>query len=148
MGMTLDLGHKLQLAPAKAVGGPDVPRFFFQCQLGLQNDHILRPSDLHGLVQQGGAVLIGAVKLPHPARVPRREAGNIGIIGLQILGGDHSSPFFRPFTDRSPDPTVQLHLRQSCRHEAVQFSIHGAVVHSFPDVHWLLLSWCVAVFVP
>ena len=61
MGMTLDLGHKLQLAPAKAVGGPDVPRFFFQCQLGLQDNHILCPADLHGLAQQGGTVLIGAV---------------------------------------------------------------------------------------
>ena len=148
MGMPLNLGHKLQLAPAKAVGGPDVPRFFFQCQLGLQNDHILRPSDLHGLVQQGGAVLIGAVQLPHPARVPGGEARGSGIFGLQILSGDHGGPFFRPLADCSADPTVQLHLRQSSRHETVQFSIHGAVVHRFSDVHWRLLSRHIAVFAP
>ena len=82
MGMTLDLGHKLQLAPAKAVGGSDVPRSFLYREFCLQDAYILCPADLHGLVQQDGAVLIGAVKFPHPARVAGREARNIRVVGL------------------------------------------------------------------
>jgi len=137
MRLLLDPRRKFQLGPAKTLSGADIPGLFLQRQLRFQNNHILCPADLHGLVQQGGAVLIGAKELPHPAGIPRRETTDVGICGLQVFGGHHSGTLFHPGTDHLADPTVQLHLGQSCRHKAVQFSIHGAVVDAFPDVHWL-----------
>jgi len=70
MRLLLDPRRKFQLGPAKTLSGADIPGLFLQRQLRFQNNHILCPADLHGLVQQGGAVLIGAIELPHPAGIP------------------------------------------------------------------------------
>ena len=127
--------HQLLFRPAVFADCPDIPAHLLQCQAGLQNHHILRPADFHGLTQQGGAVFIGAVKLPHPAQVARGETGRLWVSRLQVFCSGDRSAFLGPAADDTADLAVQIHLRQILCHEAVKRGIHAAVVDFFSDVH-------------
>ena len=121
--------------PPISADRPDVPTHLLQCQAGFQYHHILRPADFHGLVQQGGAVFIGAVKLPHPAQAARGETGRIRVLHLQVFRCGYGGAFLGPAADDPADPAAKFHLRQILCHKPVQRGIHGAVVDFFPDVH-------------
>ena len=126
---------EFQLRPAELPSRFDVPCSLLESQLHLQNDHILRPADSHGLGQYRRGSFIGAVKHPHPAQVPWGEAGGVRIRGAQILRSGSSGAFLRPAADQPAHFAVQFHLRQICRHQGVQRLEHGAVVYRFSDVH-------------
>lgn len=127
--------HQLLFRPAVFADCPDIPAHLLQCQAGLQNHHILRPADLHCLTQQGGAVFISAIKLPHPAQVARGETGCLRVSRLQVFCSGDRSAFLGPAADDPADLAVQIHLRQILCHEAVKRGIHAAVVDFFSDVH-------------
>ena len=127
--------HQLLFRPAVFADCPDIPAHLLQCQAGLQEHHILRPADPHGLTQQGKAIFIGAVKLPHPAQVARGKTGRLWVSRLQVFCSGDRSAFLGPAADDSADLAVQPHLRQFLFHEAVQRGIHAAVVDFFSDVH-------------
>ena len=69
MGVRLDLPLKFCLCPAKLADSTQVPSPFLYFQLCFQNNHILRPGNLHGQRQQLGISCIHPIKLPHPAQV-------------------------------------------------------------------------------
>lgn len=126
---------EFQFRPAELPSRFDVPCPLLGSQLHLQNDHVLCPADSHGISQYLRRVLIGAVKLPHPAQVPRGEAGGVRIRGAQILRSGDSGAFLWPAADQPANLTVQFHLRQVRRHQGVQRRKHGAVVDRLSDVH-------------
>ncbi len=127
--------NQLLFCPSTSMDSPNIPAHFLQCQAGLQDHHILRPADPHGLTQQGEAVFIGAVKLPHPAQVARGKTGRIRVLRPQVFRRGDCGAFLGPATDDPANPAIQIHLRQFLFHEAVQRGIHGAVVDLFSDVH-------------
>ena len=94
---------QLLFRPPISADRPDVPAHFLQCQAGFQNHHILRPADFHCLVQQGGAVFIGAVKLPHPAQATRGETGRIRVFRLQVFRCGYSGALLGPAADDPAD---------------------------------------------
>ena len=126
---------KLQLRPAELPSRFDVPCPLLGSQLRLQNDHVLCPADGHGISQHLRHTLIGAVKLAHPAQVPRGEAGGVRVRSAQILRSSNGGALLRPAADQLTNLAVQLHLRQICRHQGVQRLEHGAVVYRLSDVH-------------
>ena len=126
---------KLQLRPAELPSRFDVPCPLLGSQLRLQNDHVLCPADGHGISQHLRHTLIGAVKLPHPAQVPRGEAGDVRVRTAQILRRSDSGAFLRPAADQPANLTVQFYLRQICRHQRIQCRKHGTVVYGLSDVH-------------
>ena len=127
--------NQLLFRPSTSMDSSNIPAHFLQCQAGLQDHHILCPADFYGHTQQGGAVFIGAVKLPHPAQVARGETGRLRVSRLQVFCSGDRSAFLGPAADDSADLAVQPHLRQFLFHEAVQRGIHAAVVDFFSDVH-------------
>ena len=127
--------NQLLFRPSTSMDSSNIPAHFLQCQAGLQEHHILRPADPHGLTQQGKAIFIGAVKLPHPAQVARGKTGRLWVSRLQVFCSGDRSAFLGPAADDPANLAVQPHLRQFLFHEAVQRDIHGAVVDFFPDVH-------------
>lgn len=135
MSVGSDFSLELQLRPSELSGCLDIPHLLLEGQSRLQNYHILCPADGHGLSQHFRCVLIGAVKLPHPAQVPGREARNIGVSVAQVLRRCDSSSFLWPAADQPANLAVQFHLRQICRHQRVQCCEHCAVVYGFSDVH-------------
>ncbi len=135
MSDRLDLLQQCQFGPAKPCDRLDVPFLLLDCQLRLQNDHVLRPADGHGFGQHLRHVLIGSVELPHSAQIPGREAGDVRICAVQVLRFRDSGAFLRSFTDQPANPTVQLYLRQIVRHQRVQRRKQGAVIYGLSDVH-------------
>ena len=135
MSMIHDSLLEFQLRPAELPSRFDVPCLLLGGQLRLQNNHVLRPADGHGLSQHLWCALIGAVELPHPARVPGGEAGGIRVRSTQILGCGDSGALLWSATDQPANLTVQFHLRQVRRHQGVQRREHGAVVNRFSDIH-------------
>ena len=126
---------QFQLRPAELTSGLDIPCPLLEGQLRLQNNCVLRPANRHSLSHHPRRIFIGAVKLPHPAKVPGGEAGDARVRAGQVLCGGDSGAFFRPAADQPANLTVQIHLRQVCRHQGVQRRKHGAVVYGFSDVH-------------
>ena len=126
---------EFQLRPAELPSRFDVPCLLLGGQLRLQNNHVLRPADGHGLSQHLWCALIGAVELPHPAQVPGGEAGGIRVRSTQILGCGDSGALLWLAADQPANLTVQFHLRQVRRHQGVQHREHGAVVNRFSDIH-------------
>ena len=135
MSMIHDSLLEFQLRPAELPSRFDVPCPLLGSQLRLQNDYVLRPADGHGLSQHLWCVLIGAVKLPHPAQVSGGEAGGIRVRSTQILGCGDSGVLLWLAADQPANLAVQFHLRQVCRHQSVQRREHGAVVNGLSDVH-------------
>ncbi len=135
MRVGLDHPLKLQLRPSKLPRRLNVPGPLLKRQLCLQNDHVLCPANRHGPGQHFWGAFVCAIKLPHPTQVSGREAGGVRIRTVQILRRCDSRALFRPATDQFTNLSVQLHLRQSFRHQRVQRSEHGAVVYRLSDVH-------------
>lgn len=127
--------NQLLFRPSTSMDSSNIPAHFLQCQAGLQEHHILRPADPHGLTQQGKAIFIGAVKLPHPAQVARGKTGRIRVLRPQVFRRGDCGAFLGPVIDNPADPAIQIHLRLFLFHEVVQRGIHGAVVDLFSDVH-------------
>ena len=98
---------QLLFRPAVFADCPDIPAHFLQCQAGFQDHHILCPADFYGHTQQGGAVFIGAVKLPHPAQVARGETGRLWVSRLQVFCSGDRSAFLGPAADDSADLAEQ-----------------------------------------
>ena len=140
MGMFLNLSGQFQLGPLKLTNSPDVPCSFLERQRRLQDDHVLGPADGHGLCHHFRGILVSTVKVPHPAQVSGGEAGDIRIGNAQIFSGSHRRALLRPATDQTANLTVQLHLRQTRRHQRVQRGVQGAVISGFFDIHGLLFS--------
>ena len=140
MSVGADLLGQFQLAPAELPRGLQIPQPFIVCGAAFQDDHVLRPANLHGRAHQSGAIFIGAVKIAHAAQVAGRKAGGFGIGGLQMFRGGHRRALFRAGADQRANLTVQLHLRQALPHQFVQGSEHGAVIYRLADVHGSLLS--------
>ena len=135
MDTLTDIPGQFQLRPAELPSRFDVPCPLLGSQLRLQNDHVLCPADSHGLGQHLRCALVGAVELPHPAQIPRGEAGDVRIRTAHILRRSNSGAFRPPAADQPANLTVQFHLRQICRHQGVQRPEHGAVVYRLSDVH-------------
>ena len=130
-----DHAVKFQLRPAKLPSRPDIPCPLPESQLRLQNDHILRPANVHGFGHYHEVALICAVKFPHPPQVPGRKTWNVRVCSAQMLRCGNGGAFFRPAVDQPPHLAVQLHLRQVFLHQRIQFSEHETVVHRLFDVH-------------
>ena len=143
MGGGRDLLRQRYFAPSKPAHRPDVPQLVLERQIRLQDDHVLRPANRHGFGQHLRAVRVGAVKIPHPAQVPGREAGNVRVGAVQIFRSRHRRALFRPAADQAANLAVQLHLGQLFRHQRVQCREQGAVIGGLPDVHMLLPSGAV-----
>jgi len=135
MSITRNSLLEFQFRPAELPSCFDVPCPLLGDQFRLQDNHILCPSDGHGLSQHLRCALIGAVELPHPAQVPRGEAGGVRVRSAQILRSSNGGALLRPAADQLTNLAVQLHLRQICRHQGVQRLEHGAVVYRLSDVH-------------
>lgn len=146
MYMLGNVGLQFLFRPAKAKGGADVPQALFIRITVLNNNSIERPTDLHRLAHNGGAVFVCAVEISHPAEVARGEAGGIRICVLQILRSGYGGAFLSAFADSFSDSAEQFHLRQRGRHERIQRLKHCAVIDRFSDVHELLLSGAVRLF--
>jgi hypothetical protein len=73
MNIVLDLPRQLQLGPAKPCRGFQVPATLVQRQFSLQDDHVLRPADIHRQLQQFRGVFIHPIEVTHPAQVARGE---------------------------------------------------------------------------
>ncbi len=136
-----DLFRQLQLGPSEPAHRLDVPQLFLERQFCLEDDHVLGPADIHGLGHHLRGVLIGPVKVPHPAQVPGGEPRSVRVHGMQIRGCGHSRALFRPAVDQTANLTVQLHLRRCRRHQRVQSGVQIAVIRGFPDVHEQLPFW-------
>ena len=93
---------KFQLRPAKLPSRPDIPCPLPESQLRLQNDHILRPANVHGFGHHHEVALIGAVKFPHPPQVPGRKTWNVRVCSAQMLRCGNGGTFFRPAVDQPP----------------------------------------------
>ena len=130
-----DHSVKLQLRPAVLSSRPDIPHSLLDCQLGLQNDYVLCPTEGHGFSQHFRGILIGTEKLTHPAQVPGREARNVRVSAAQILRSSDSGAFLLSAADQPANLIVQIHLWQGRSHQRVQRCKHGAVVYRFSDVH-------------
>ena len=63
----LNLFLQLDFRPAVLGGSLQVLAALFHCQVGFQDDRILRPTNLHGLCHEVGALGVQLVKVPHPA---------------------------------------------------------------------------------
>jgi len=120
-----------------------IPRPFFHRKGGFLDYRILRPVQAQSLLHKLRGVLIQPVKIPHPAHITGREAGRFGIPALQILRRSYRRALFRSAADQPAYLAVQLHLRQLCRHQRIQFCKHGTVIYGLPDIHPLLLSGAV-----
>ena len=99
VGAGHDLPLEFQLRPAELPSRLDIPCPLLGGKLRLQNDHVLRPADAHGLGQHLRRALIGAVELPHPAQIPGREAGSARVCNQQILRRGDSGSLLRPAAD-------------------------------------------------
>ena len=84
----------------------DVPCLILQRQIRFQNNHILRPADLHGLLQNLRSDFIGTVKLPHSPQVPGGETRRFGIMVRQIACRRNSGAFFFSGANQPPNFTV------------------------------------------
>ena len=138
MSGSRDLSCQLQLGPPELPDGPDVPHFLLERQLRLHDDHILCPTDGHGLVHNLRGAFIGAVEIPHPPQASGRESDCVRVSALEILGGGYSRALLRPAADCAANIAVQLHLRQGRRHQRVQRGEQAAVIGGFSDVHGIL----------
>ncbi len=119
----------------KMADSGDIPSTFLDSCAVFQNDNILCPADSLGLGQQFRRILVCAVELPHPAEVPRGEAGDTRISSTQILSGRDGCAFLQSGADKFANFKVQFHLRQLFHHEYVQIGVHGAIVYRFSDIH-------------
>ena len=146
MGGRRDFLRQRYFAPPEPAYRPDVPQLVLERQLRLQDSHVLRPADGHGLVQHLRGRGVDTVKVPHPPQVPGREAGTAGIGAVQIFRSRHRRALLRPATDQAANLAVQLHLGQLRRHQRIQRREQGAVVGGLPDVHRLLLSGAARLF--
>lgn len=126
---------EFQFRPAELPSRFDVPCLLLGGKLRLQNDHVLCPADGHGISQYLRCVFIGAVKLPHPAKVPGGEARSVRVRSAQMLRSGNSGALLRPAADQPANLTVQFHLRQVRRNQGVQRREHDAVVDRLSDVH-------------
>jgi hypothetical protein len=73
MNIVLDLPRQLQLGPAKPCCGFQVPATLVQRQVSLQDDHVLRPTDVRCQLQQFRGTFIHPIEVTHPAQVARGE---------------------------------------------------------------------------
>lgn len=133
-----NLPLQLHLRPSKPPYCLDIPHPLLDSQPRLQNDHILRPTDGHGLGQHLWGIFVCTVELTHPAQVAGRETGGVRTGGTQIFRRSYRRTLLRSAADQPANLTVQLHLRWICCDQFVQRGEHGAVVCGFPDVHWIL----------
>ena len=101
MGGGFDLFYQFRLGPCKACHGPKVPRPLLHIEFGFQDDHILRPADLHGNSHQIRASFIHPVEIPHPAQVARGETCGVRILFGQVFRSRNSRTFFRPLADQT-----------------------------------------------
>ncbi len=135
MRVGLDFPLEFQLRPPELPHRLDIQNFLLEGQLRLQDNHILRPADGHGLSQHLWGIFVCVVELPHPPQVPRGETGGVRVRAVQILCRGDSRAFLRPAAHQLADFTVQFHLRQSCRYQCVHCGKHGTVVYRLSDVH-------------
>lgn len=117
-----------------------IPDTLLHGQFRFKDDHILRPTDLYRQIKHIGVLIVGAPELPHPAKVSRRKAGDIGVALLQVFCRGNSGTFFFSGIDGFPDLGVHLHLLTPAGDSLVQCIIHFAVVYDFTDIHAFLLS--------
>lgn len=140
MGLRMNLLHQGRFCPAKLTYCPDIPNSLFETLTTLQDGHILCPADGHGRFHDLRGVLIGPIKLAHPAEVSGREALSVRILFAEILSSGDSRALFRSGADKLTEFAVQLHLQQSRFHQRIQSCKHGAVIYRFSNIHRLLLS--------
>jgi len=102
----MDLHQQLPLSPAKPSHRPDIPYPFFKALTVLQDGHVPRPADGHGLCHDFRRVRIRPPELPHTAEVPGGEAPGVRIGFAEILCGGDSRALFRPGADEPADLAV------------------------------------------
>lgn len=137
MDFFLNLLCQYLLGPAMRHDLLQIPSPLQAGQLGLQDDHVLRPSDLHSQVQRNFVLAVYAVEVPHPAKVPGRKTRNIGATFLQVFRGSNSGTLFFSGTDSLPDQGIHLHLRVIAGNGFIQYSIHVAVISGLANIHGL-----------
>ncbi len=135
MSIGSNFSLELQLRPPEVSGCLNIPHPLLECQICLQNDHVLCPADGHSFGHHREVTLIGAVKFPHPPQVPGRETRNVRVCTAQILRCGNGGAFLRPFADLTANLAVELHWCHIRCHQRVQRCKHGTVVYRFPNVH-------------
>ena len=141
-----DLLYERQLRPAEPPDGADVPCFLGKREAGFEYNDVLCPADFHRRSHDGGLVFIGAIKLPHPAHVTRREAADIRMCPLNILRCGDRRALLRTFSNQPSYFPIQRHLRQRDRERGVDSPIQFAIIGILFDIHRPLLSGAARLF--
>ena len=135
MRLRCDCPQQFSLRPSELFNCLQIPMPFLYAQLRFQNDHILRPADFHGQLQQLRAFLIHPIEIPHSAKVAWGEASGIRMPTCQVFGSGDSRAFFRPIAHQAAQCTVQFHLRHLSAHRSINCGMHITVIDLFPNVH-------------
>lgn len=123
------------------MNGLDAPCSLLKRQVHFHDDHILRPANLHSLLEDLRRTCVCTAERPHPPQVSGEEARHTWVSLGEILRSDNSGPLLRPCTNKTANLKVKLHLRQICCHSCVQCRKHSAVIGWLSDIYGLLLSY-------
>lgn len=135
MRLSFDCPQQFSLSPFELFNCLQIPMPFLRAQLRFQNDHILRPADFHGQLQQFRVFLIHPIKISHSAKVARGEANGIRIPIRQIFGSGDSRTLFRSIAHQAAQCTVQFHLRHHIAHRSINCGMHITVIDLLANVH-------------
>ena len=135
MRLIYDCPQQFSLSPFELFNCLQIPMPFLHAQLRFQNDHILRPADFHGQLQQFRGFLIHPIEIPHSAKVARGEASGIRMPTRQVFGSGDSRTFFRSIAHQAAQCKVQFHLRHLSAHRSINCGMHIAVIDLFANVH-------------
>lgn len=135
MRLSFDCPQQFSLSPFELFNCLQIPMPFLHAQIRFQNDHILRPADFHGQLQQFRGFLIHPIEIPHSAKVARGEASSIRMPTRQVFGSGDSRTLFRPIAHQAAQCTVQFHLLHLSAHGSINCGMHIAVINLFANVH-------------
>ena len=130
-----NLFGQFHLGPAKLLDSPKTPNPGIHIQVGLHDNNILCPADLHRLSEDLRMAFIHPIKIPHPAQIARREADPVRIVCGDIFRSHHSGPLLRPAAHQPAQLQVQLHLGKASGEGLIDPGIKAAVIDVFPNVH-------------
>ena len=137
MRLSFDCPQQFSLSPFELFNCLQIPMPFLHAQIRFQNDHILRPADFHGQLQQFRGFLIHPIEIPHSAKVAWGEASSIRMPTRQVFGSGDSRTLFRPIAHQVAQCKIQFHLRHLSAHRSINCGMHIAVIDLFANVHSL-----------
>ena len=102
----LNFPKQFGFGPAKLSDSSKVPTPFLRSQVRVHDHEVLSPPQFHGQCRQLRLVLIGAVKVPHPAYIPGREPSLLRVSAGQVFRCCNSSSFFDSAADKFSNSVV------------------------------------------